>query len=63
VNRPIPYFDTNNIEINFQKYIEQRKSEIALNRDKNIDTNKIINIYFYPTDNFAKVYSQLQDTL
>lgn len=63
VNRPIPYFDTNNIETNFQKYIEQRKSEIALNKDENIDTNKIINIYFYPTDNFAKVYSQLQDTL
>lgn len=66
VNRPIPYFDTNNIETNFQKYIEQRKSELSKKNSETVDNildDKSIRIYFYPNDNFAKIFTQLQETL
>lgn len=64
INRPIPYFDTSNINTIFSKYIEIRKDEIQKYRNSyNNSEDTVVRIFFYPTDNSTSIFNQLNDNL
>lgn len=66
INAPIPYFNTTNIEEIFSDFIAQRKEDLSKKSDdlcNNWKTDKYITIYFYPMDNFARVFSQVEANL
>jgi hypothetical protein len=63
INAPFFYFNSASVASIFPKYIEKRKQEISSSREKNADKSNFVNIYFYPEDNFAKIFTQLQEVL
>lgn len=61
INAPIPLFNTDNIPNLHAEYIEKRKEEINESYINNIKgKEKNIYLYFFPWDNFWKIYSQLE---
>lgn len=65
INAPIPYFDTTDIEGIFKEYIEERKKELSEQNDEKCseESKKFLTVIFYPMDNFAGVYNQVEDSL
>ncbi len=65
INRPIPYFYSFIVEKYHPIYISVRKLQISeYNKTRgNIEKDNSIMIYFYPTDNSAKVFNQLESEL
>lgn len=70
INAPIPYFDTNGVENIFVKYVELRRQELneqasqaIKNKDNGLYEDKVVKVFFYPTDNFTKVFNQLESEL
>lgn len=66
INRFIPFFDTENIEVVFKWYIDQRKQELSYQNSKkchNCPEEKYTRVYFYPTDNSTKIFNQLESNL
>lgn len=70
INAPITYFDTRGIEGTFVKYVELRRQELTeqatqavKNKDNGLYEDKVVKVFFYPTDNFTKVFNQLESEL
>lgn len=64
INAPIPYFDTSNIPWLHLKYVEQKKQDIISSYIENASLwSDNIDLFFFPGDNFATIYSQLQSKL
>lgn len=65
VNSPIPYFKIDNINSIFTQYVDIRKKEILWFSESDIDieNDDSISLYFFPGDNFATIFSQLQNKL
>lgn len=65
INAPIPYFDTSNMDLLFKQYIDERKKELSENNDEKCDegNKKYLTVYFYPMDNYATVFNQVENSL
>ncbi|EKD44253.1 MAG: hypothetical protein ACD_71C00195G0002 [uncultured bacterium (gcode 4)] len=70
INAPIPYFVTKGLGDIFEKYVELRRQELneqarqaVKNKDNGLYDDKVVKVFFYPTDNFTKVFNQLESEL
>lgn len=70
INAPITYFNTRGLEGTFVKYVELRRQELneqaiqaVKNKDNGLYEDKVVKVFFYPTDNFTKVFNQLESEL
>ncbi len=64
INAPIPYFDTSNIPWLHFEYVEQKKQDIISSYIENANLwSDSVDLFFFPWDNFATIYSQLQSKL
>lgn len=63
INSPILFFDYEWLESNFLKYINLKKKEIEENQNIDLINDKEIDIYFFPGDNFWKIFTQFNNTL
>ncbi len=64
INAPIPYFETGNIPALHFEYVELRKKEIISSYIENADiASNDVDIFFFPADNFATIYTQLESKL
>lgn len=64
-NAPIPFFDTSNMDFLFKQYIDERKKELSENNDEkcNEGNKNYLTVYFYPMDNYATVFNQVENSL
>lgn len=63
INTPILFFDYEWLEANFLKYISLKKKELEENQNIDLINDKEIDIYFFPWDNFWKIFTQFHNTL
>lgn len=62
-NAPIMFFDYEWLEKNFLNYIDLKKQELEKLETIDLENDNNIEIYFFPWDNFWKIFSQINSSL